>query len=166
MVRTGITATVQGYGKTERGVSSRELLETNVTVISNKECEDIMQHNTTNNLNTKNTVESSLPEGLKRGIICGQGSVNEAGVVRSSCAGDSGGPLLVTRTDGRKTLIGIVSGGYGCALGNPGWYTVVKFHSRWIKCIVDRSLLHNNNYNKVQKDCRDLVSQRKVRPTH
>ena len=44
--------------------------------------------------------------------------------------GDSGGPLFVNITDSnsviRQTLAGIVSGGYGCGLNVPGWYTKVS----------------------------------------
>ena len=40
--------------------------------------------------------------------------------------GDSGGPLTVgSRFDPKDpdTLVGIVSGGVGCSIGTPGWYT-------------------------------------------
>jgi len=49
-----------------------------------------------------------------------------------SCAGDSGGPL-VTLDNGRCTIIGVVSRGYGCNLkGYAGIYTRVNYFMDWI----------------------------------
>ena len=57
------------------------------------------------------------------------GIENEDGIFSGSCVGDSGGPLFVnitdTNSDIRQTLTGIVSGGVGCGLNIPGWYTKV-----------------------------------------
>lgn len=49
-----------------------------------------------------------------------------------SCAGDSGGPLLLS-SRGQDTLIGVVSYGFGCAQpGNLGVYTSVPSYLNWI----------------------------------
>lgn len=51
---------------------------------------------------------------------------------KSSCKGDSGGPLF--NPEGDRALIGIVSGGRGCARPNtPAFYTRVSSFVGWIE---------------------------------
>lgn len=54
----------------------------------------------------------------------------EAG--KDSCQGDSGGPLTRQENDGRRSLVGIVSGGKGCGAGKPAVYTRVARYGAWI----------------------------------
>ena len=81
------------------------------------------------------------------------------GVFSGSCKGDSGGPLQIADPDneGRRTLVGVVSGGAGCGQGVPGWYSKVSFHIDWISCIIDMSVQFNNNQEKVMEACMDTI---------
>jgi len=50
-----------------------------------------------------------------------------------ACLGDSGGPLIVMN-EGRWTLAGITSAGFGCAVDRqPGIYHKVSHTARWIR---------------------------------
>ena len=49
-----------------------------------------------------------------------------------SCQGDSGGPLVV-KEDGRMTVVGVVSYGFGCARsGFAGIYARITNYLDWI----------------------------------
>ena len=67
-VYNGVTATVQGYGKTENGTSGT-LLETNVTVISNEDCIEMLRYNTTLKKTVRTQVTEQLPYGLNYGMF-------------------------------------------------------------------------------------------------
>jgi len=133
----GKLSTVQGYGLTEDGKTGI-LLEANVTVISHETCTEFFRHNASKadgGAQIQRQLTNALPNGLTYGLLCAQGTQNENGTFRSSCKGDSGGPLK-TYHDDRNTLIGIVSGGIGCGSGVPGWYTQVSFFGDWIDCVI------------------------------
>jgi len=110
---SGINATVAGWGATAEGSSvSSTLMKVDVPIISNQDC------------NTKTKYVGKITENM----LCA--GLMEGG--KDSCQGDSGGPLTI-ENGGRRTLVGIVSWGYGCARPeSPGVYTRVGRYSNWI----------------------------------
>jgi WD40 repeat protein len=59
-------------------------------------------------------------------------------VVRKTCVGDSGGPVIQGNTLDDAKLVGIISwGGAEClADGNPGVYTRIASHADWIESVI------------------------------
>jgi len=99
---------VTGWGTTrESGSSSKVLMQVIVPYITQKTCKSLLGSSS-----------------VHCAVICA--GYLEGG--KDSCQGDSGGPLAV-KIDGKWTLAGVVSWGYGCARAKqPGVYTnVVKY---------------------------------------
>lgn len=60
---------------------------------------------------------------------------------QDACLGDSGGPLVIN-FDGRWTLIGITSAGFGCAVEKqPGIYHKVSKTAKWLSQQINQDLL-------------------------
>jgi len=99
---------VTGWGTTtEGGYSSKVLMQVVVPYITQKTCKAKLGNSN-----------------VHCAVICA--GYAEGG--KDSCQGDSGGPLAA-KINGKWTLAGVVSWGYGCARRNqPGVYTnVVKY---------------------------------------
>jgi len=110
---------ITGWGKTDPALSNRYgtrlLQKVEVPIISNKECE--MWHH------WKGINVRIFPEMLCAGFESGQ---------KDACVGDSGGPLIVY-LNGKWTLVGIISAGFGCAQWRqPGIYHSVSSTVDWI----------------------------------
>jgi len=109
----GEILTVSGWGSmTPINYTHPAVLQsTSVTVISQDDCRDSYGH-----------------DRITDSMICVTGDGK-----RSSCKGDSGGPLTYEK-DGKTYLIGVVSWGRACGkYGDPGVYARVTKELKWIE---------------------------------
>jgi len=115
----GRRATLTGWGrKWNRGPLSRQLEMVELPIISNRMCMDWY-----NSSGSRQFIPAStfLCAGFPEGKM-------------DACSGDSGGPLIVPRSDGRAEVLGVVSWGIGCGVaGRPGVYSRVSQFVPWIK---------------------------------
>ncbi|CAL4084052.1 unnamed protein product, partial [Meganyctiphanes norvegica] len=76
--------------------------------------------------------KKQYPEGLTQQILC----AGRLGV--DSCKGDSGGPLSFQSSNGRQTVLGIISNGVRCPIlpTLPGFYTNIANYIDWIYGII------------------------------
>merc|ERR1719510_1764001 len=105
----GQLATVSGWGTLTSGGNQPTVLhDVSVTVETNQACDSAYGGDITSNM------------------ICA------ASPGKDSCQGDSGGPLVIEE-NGRYSLVGVVSWGYGCAMAEyPGVYARVTAQMNWI----------------------------------
>lgn len=113
----GDVATVTGWGAIiEGGQGSEDLLGAQVPLVATRTCNRSESYN-------GQITENMLCAGDRDGGI-------------DACQGDSGGPLTEER-DGRRTLIGVVSWGEGCARRlKYGVYSRVSRVSSWIDALL------------------------------
>ena len=113
---TGVDVRASGFGITESGQVSPDLLKINLRTISNEECQ--ATYGTTNGLVTENTLCVTW--------------VNMEG--DNVCSGDSGGPLS-TVIDGQHVLIGVASfvSTNGCEAGDPAGFSRTSAFADWIQ---------------------------------
>merc|ERR1719276_55588 len=110
----GVMATVTGWGTTsEGGLALPNILhKVTVPVVTDEDCD--------------NSYSAAGAPPITPSMICA--GLPEGG--KDSCQGDSGGPFIHAED---KTLIGVVSWGYGCArAGYPGVYTQVSYFIDWV----------------------------------
>ncbi|XP_026273204.1 brachyurin-like [Frankliniella occidentalis] len=109
----GAAGTVSGFGMSETGFPSTDLLYAEQPILDNGLC------------------ARYLGKYVKSTIICGDG---EGGV--GTCSGDAGDPLVITNSDdGNPMLVGISSfqSDVDCSLGYPSAYTRVPAYLDWIQ---------------------------------
>ncbi|XP_035913495.1 brachyurin-like [Anopheles stephensi] len=115
----GYTGTISGYGRTSdySWATAAVLRFTSNPVMTNADC--IVRWSAA-------TIQSQN--------VCLRGTGG-----RSSCNGDSGGPVTVQDGTNGPLLIGVVSfvSAVGCAVGRPSVHTRVSFYSTWIEGISD-----------------------------
>ncbi|XP_043191793.1 venom protease-like [Amphibalanus amphitrite] len=127
-VFVGVEATVTGWGQLEyHGETPPVLQQATLRVIPAKDCEKAFRK------------LERFRDGFRRtSKVCAESAGSEP---RDACTGDSGGPLVARGADGRYRVIGVVSGGEGCASPNrPGVYTRVSKYVRWIDMTVRHML--------------------------
>ena len=82
----GEPALVQGFGLTEKGVQPKELLQANVTIISNEKCAQILKHNVSNHIIYKTKTKKGLNYGIIDQLLCSMGTKDKkTGLFSVSC---------------------------------------------------------------------------------
>jgi trypsin len=120
----GLDVTVVGYGDTNPSDSvsdlSDNLMEVEVSVISNDDCDD--------SSGTIGGYSDNYNGQISKNMICTK-ELN-----KDACQGDSGGPLCVLGQNNEDVQVGVVSWGIGCATRDfPGVYARVSEGYGWIR---------------------------------
>ncbi|XP_075390685.1 factor VII-activating protease [Tenrec ecaudatus] len=114
---SGTECYIAGWGVTETGDGSRQLLDAKVKLIANTLCNSRRLYN--------HMIDDSM--------ICA-GNLQKPG--QDSCQGDSGGPLTCEK-NGTNYVYGIVSWGVECGQ-KPGVYTQVSKFLSWIQATIQK----------------------------
>lgn len=135
----GQRVTVMGYGDTNISLSqsdlSSKLMEVEVRVISNNECDA--------SSGTIGGYTDNYNDQITDNMICAKEDDQDA------CQGDSGGPLIVANGNEDKQ-VGVVSWGIGCASQHfPGVYARVSEAYDWIK----EEVCRNSDYPAASFNC-------------
>lgn len=117
---TGIDVRASGFGITEEGTQSADLLKIDLRTITNQECSQVYH---------------SAPELVTDNTLCVTWKNMEGDNV---CNGDSGGPLS-TLIDGQQVLIGVASfvSSNGCQAGDPAGFSRTSAFADWIQRTMD-----------------------------
>jgi len=159
----GKLANLQGFGLTETGEKG-ELLETNVTLINNKDCTAQLSKYLSTRKRKQELFCRIFEYGILDSLVCANGIENEEGVLSGACKGDSGGPVEYLQGEEKlRYLIGIISGSLSCSGKAPEWFTRVSYFREWIDCITTAGPEHNFSKEEVEKVCASSVIQGKQR---
>ena len=125
MISEGQNVTVMGWGDIDpdqdESELANELMEVEVTVISNENCDA--------SESTEPGWEDNYNGQITNNMICA-----EHVQMKDACQGDSGGPLVIRSESGEDSLVGVVSWGVGCAHDDfPGVYSRVSAQYDWIE---------------------------------
>ncbi|XP_023335892.1 uncharacterized protein LOC111707120 isoform X2 [Eurytemora carolleeae] len=143
----GKVAIAQGFGMGDR------LLEINVTLMNTDECINQLDTFLQTRQRKKKEFCSTMPLGISDEQICANGIKMEDGITTATCKGDGGGPLFIEDKEGRRNLVGIVSGRLSCCGTAPEWYTSIKYNRDWVSCILDNAPALHFNKAKVEAAC-------------
>mmetsp|Transcript_24220 Transcript_24220/g.36830 ORF Transcript_24220/g.36830 Transcript_24220/m.36830 type:complete len:455 (-) Transcript_24220:111-1475(-) len=132
VVPVGTAVTVMGWGDThpsdEIQTKSDELMETEVFVVSNEECDK--SNGTVGGTEADpmlGAYKKDYHNQISENMMCATDNGED------SCQGDSGGPLVI-RSDSGDIQVGIVSWGVSCAHKDfPGVYARVSAKYEWIR---------------------------------
>ena len=101
---------------------SNELMEVDVKLITNEDCEQ-----------SSDGMGNSYHNQIMENMMCAKD------LGKDSCQGDSGGPLVLKSSQGADVQVGVVSWGYGCADEDfPGVYSRVSSAYYWIRDVTCR----------------------------
>jgi len=148
----GDYVTVMGHGDTKSDdviyEGSMELLEVELNVLSNEECEERYKDIFTDDFLTDDVFTGDV---LTDNMLCA------ADIGEDSCQGDSGGPLVVKGNNvhgSDDVQVGVVSWGAGCAHPDfPGVYSRVSAAFDWIR----QEVCNRSKYPPAEFDC-DMTS--------
>lgn len=92
----GHSATLTGYGPNLQSDKSTELNQITQTIEGQRLCSAKYDSERTVNPKLRSTIETALPEMFKDTLVCAGNALNSR---VGTCAGDSGGPLIMYKTD-------------------------------------------------------------------
>jgi len=124
VISEGTNVTVMGWGDTHKDEDIKELatelMEVEVTVVTNQECEQSKSDDIGFEYDYKDQITGNM--------MCAENVE-----VKDSCQGDSGGPLVIRSSYG-DMQVGVVSWGVGCAHNDfPGVYARISSQYDWIR---------------------------------
>lgn len=149
-----IAATVMGWGDTHPAddihTLAEELMETEVFVISNEECDQ--SNGTVGSTDINGTLaggyQANYHNQITESMMCARDNEED------SCQGDSGGPLVIRQSSG-DLQVGVVSWGVSCAHEDfPGVYARISAKYDWIR----QNVCEGSSDPPAYFDCENIAS--------